>query len=281
MVVLVVLVIVLAIVAGGAIVIAAVRSSRLRAQRQATTAAESAAEQRSTELATATASLETERTQRTEAEARASAAEEAASRTDEARSQAERRADEAQAAAEQARLDATAAAERADAADRRVSAAERPPASGVDAEVLWALERLRSERTWRLSVATGPDTASSLVAATDPLVEALRIELEAAREEIGAIVELDVELAGPLTSAGTLLTLRAAQELLAAVVRASEDTVLSLRTDGRDVVVSVRGLDEHGEPVLPSPLPLPPSLDVDVIDAGSLRVRDALEPAET
>ncbi len=73
--------------------------------------------------------------------------------------------------------------------------------------MLWALELLRSERTWRHSVAPGPDTPSVLGDAAEPLREALQIELDAAREEVGVEVELAADLPAELTPAGSLLAL--------------------------------------------------------------------------
>ena len=122
----------------------------------------------------------------------------------------------------------------------------------------------------------GPDPeGESVFAATeDPLLEALRVELDAAREEVGAIIELEAELAGELTPAAAVLTLRAAQELLAQVVRRSEETTLRVRSDGPDVVVTVEARDEQGAAVDAQPLGLPTSLDAEAT-AGGVRVRNA------
>ena len=99
------------------------------------------------------------------------------------------RATEAEAAAEEARTAATAAdTARAEAEARAAQAAER---NGVDPDVLWTLEQARSERTWRQSVAVGD--GSFLDGADDPLLAALQVELDAAREDVGAIVELDAD----------------------------------------------------------------------------------------
>jgi hypothetical protein len=47
------------------------------------------------------------------------------------------------------------------------------PRQGIDPDVLWQLERDRSERTWRHSVAVGPTTASVFDGVDDVLREAL------------------------------------------------------------------------------------------------------------
>ena len=117
--------------------------------------------------------------------------------------------------------------ERDDAAAARAAEADAREV-GVDASALWALELLRSERTWRHHVAPGPDTPSVLADAAEPLREALQIELDAAREEVGVEVELAAELPADLTIAGSLLALRVAQELLAPAVRRGELTSVQL-----------------------------------------------------
>ena len=167
--------------------------------------------------------------------------------------------DDANAQLETARTDAAAATTRAERAEESARAAgER---GGVDPEVLWTLERARSERTWRFSVAPGPDSMSELRQADSGetaavLVEALRIELEAAREEVGTVVELDADVPAGVTTAGAVLALRAAQELLADVVRRSESTTLRVRANGADLDVAVESVDDEGEPVTAAPLPL-------------------------
>ena len=101
----------------------------------------------------------------------------------------------------------------------------------------------------------GADPASPFTGATQPLIEALEIELSAAREEVGAVVELDADLPGELTAGGSLLVLRAVQELLAGVVRRAEETTVQLRADGLDVVIGVRAVDEDGATVSPEDWP--------------------------
>ena len=144
----------------------------------------------------------------------------------------------------------------------------RPRANGLDAEVLWTLERARSERTWRHSVALGPDGSSVFDTTDNPLREALQVELDAAREDVGALVELDTDVPADVTAAGSVLILRAAQELLARAVKAAEETTLRVRVDGADVVVTVLATDEHGVAVALPALAVPPSADLEATDGG-------------
>ena len=177
------------------------------------------------------------------------------------------RATDAEARAAEAEGRETEAAARADAAEAR--------AVGVDADVLWALELLRSERTWRHSVAPGPDAPSVLDNSAEPLQQALQIELDAAREEVGVEVELDAEVPAELTVAGSLLALRTAQELLAPAVRSGELTSIQLRADGADLVVAVHSLDQDDEPVALEPLAIPASIDIEPTVDG-VRIRRAI-----
>jgi hypothetical protein len=173
---------------------------------------------------------------------------------------------------------ATEAEGRAGDAERRAAEAEGRAAEaegravGVDADVLWALELLRSERTWRHSVAPGPDAPSVLDGTTDPLRQALQIELDAAREDVGVEVELDAELPEELSTAGALLALRTAQEMLAPAVRDGELTSLQIRPDGADLVITIHSLDENDEPVVLEPLAIPTSTDIEPI-ADGVRIR--------
>lgn len=81
-------------------------------------------------------------------------------------------------------------------------------------ELLWTLELMRSERTWRQSVAIQPDELSPFSTAQDALRLALETETTALREDVGAAIDIEFNgKIGPRLS--QLLTLRSAQELLA------------------------------------------------------------------
>ncbi len=114
-----------------------------------------------------------------------------------------------------------------------------------------------------------------LADAAEPLREALQIELDAAREEVGVEVELAAELPADLTTAGSLLALRVAQELLAPAVRRGELTSLQLGPDGPDLIVGVHSLDQDDEPVALEPLEIPASADIEVTPGGA-RIRRAI-----
>jgi predicted lipid-binding transport protein (Tim44 family) len=262
----IVLVIVLAVLSVAAIVLVLVTRSRLAAQRTAHDAAAAVAAQTAAE--------------RDAEQARAAAAEAA-------RDEAATRADTAEARAAEADGKATDAATKAAAADARAVEAEARAAeaaalaadaaarNGLDPEVLWTLERARSERTWRHSVALGADSVSVFDGTDHPLREALQVELDAAREDVGAIVDLDLDVPADVTAAGSVLVLRAAQELLARAVKAAEQTILHVLADGQDVVVTVEASDEDGTPVAVEPLAVPASADLEATDGG-VRIKRAI-----
>ena len=253
------LAVLLGVLAVAGLVVAAVTMSRLGDQRAQTAAAEQRSAQQASELAATVAALEAAGRAKEEADEQVAAA---------------------RAEAELAAAARHAAEERAAAAEQRVAefaAARAAAEGGLDPDVLWTLEQARSERTWRQSVAPGPDAVSVFADASDPLLEALQVELDAAREDVGAIVELEVDLPPGVTAAGSVLALRAAQELLAGVVRRGEVTTLHVRADGQDLVVAVRSVDEDGQPVPTDPLALPTSVDIEPVEDG-VRIRDAIRP---
>ena len=273
----IVLAVVLGVVGVLGIVVALVTRSRLGAQRRLTAAAEARSSEQAAELASAAAALEAAAADRAAADERAVAE---AARADEAEAGRAMAREEA----EQAAAATMAAEERAGAAEQRAAefAAARAAATdggGIDARLLWTLEQARSERTWRHSVAPGPDSVSVFTDASDPLYEALQVELDAAREEVGAVVELEADLPPGVTPAGSVLALRAAQELLANVVRRGEVTTLHVHAEGVDLVVAVRSVDEEGEPVPTEPLAIPTSADIEQV-ADGVRILGAVRPAD-
>ncbi len=295
------LVIVLAVVAIALAVLAGVMWRRLQAQRAATTASEERANRLTSEVAELTAARQSAEQERDAAAERAGAAEsrleelsaevqELTARTAEA----EQRVTDAEAERDAARGEAEAVgAARAEAEARLTTleqqlasraaaeeaasraAASAPAVTGeLDAQVVWALERARSERTWRQSVAVGPD-GSAFSDASHPLVDALQVELDAAREDVGAVVELDAEVPASISAAGSVLALKAAQELLADVIRQAETTTLRVRADGNDLLVEVDAADEHGSRVEAGPLPAPQS-EMILPTASGVRIRNAV-----
>ena len=119
------------------------------------------------------------------------------------------------------------------------------------------------------------DGRRSSTAPTTRCCAALQVELDAAREDVGAIVELDADVPPRSTAAGSVLVLRAAQELLARAVKIAEETTLRVHADGDDVVVTVVATDEDGDAGGPRAAGVPESADLEAADGG-VRIRRAV-----
>lgn len=178
-------------------------------------------------------------------------------------------------AAEDAREQAEAERDRAvaESAEAAALAARLVDDGSADPAALWALERRRSERTWRHSV--GVPGARSPLTGADVLVAALQVEVDAAREDTGAVVELAADLPADLSAAASLAVLRCAQELLADAVAVGEEVTLRVGHEGGDVVVGIDGVDADGASLAPVHLAVPPSrLEA---EPGAVRLRGILD----
>ena len=112
-------------------------------------------------------------------------------------------------------------------------------AGDARASGLWALERLRQARlagTPSLPTTTGP----GIDLATD-LRDAIALELELMREEVGTYAEVTgVELGSPVSPREALAVLRIVQELAAALAKRSDELQITIERDGDAARVSVR-----------------------------------------
>ncbi|MBK5288764.1 MAG: hypothetical protein JJE46_09880 [Acidimicrobiia bacterium] len=106
---------------------------------------------------------------------------------------------------------------------------------------LWALERHRQARvagTPLLGVAIGPG-----VDLTSALSEAIRVELEVLREDVGTHGELgDVDLGEDLTPSAALTILRVVQELTAVFAKRADELEVTLGHDDDADLVTVAAL---------------------------------------
>jgi hypothetical protein len=104
---------------------------------------------------------------------------------------------------------------------------------------LWALERLRQARlagTPSLPTTTGPgiDIASDLR-------DAVALELELMREEVGTYAEVaSVDLGDPVSPREALAVLRVVQELAAALAKRADELLVTIERDGDAARVTVR-----------------------------------------
>ena len=135
---------------------------------------------------------------------------------------------------------------------------------------LWSLELLRSERTWRHSVAPVPGGTSPFAETDDPLRVAVEVEAAALREEVGA--PLEVEWRAEVVEPGdALLLLRLAQELLAAAARQGAAVVLNAQ-GASEVVLHLHTTDEDEGEVLAVDVPDLPGELLSVSRDDGLRV---------
>ncbi|HVX18779.1 MAG TPA: hypothetical protein VHA73_12165 [Acidimicrobiales bacterium] len=155
-------------------------------------------------------------------------------------------------------------------------AASAPVAAGavvdtglVNPDLLWAFELVRTSRTWRYSVAVGPDDPSPFGPDDDPLRVAIEVEAAALREESGTEIGLDWDLPMRLDTSRSLIVLRASQETLAAAARLADTVVLGVLADGDDVVLTLRGPDAD-DPAIALPADALPAAD------GFERLRDGV-----
>jgi hypothetical protein len=125
------------------------------------------------------------------------------------------------------------------------SAEERPEVAPLLVEGLWALERTRTERTWRQSVSLDPTGPGPFADGGEPARVAVEVEAAAVREEVGSVIEVDWQVEGLIPPGDGLLLVRSAQELLARGSRTVEDGVLVVARDGDDLVLSLLGRDRE------------------------------------
>ena len=108
--------------------------------------------------------------------------------------------------------------------------------SGFSPGMAWELELVRSERTWRYSVAANPvEDPSPFTSTENPLKLAIEIEALALREDVGAFIGIDWQAGNDIDSsadpARAHLTLRLAQELLASAAREMSPSTLIVTSD--------------------------------------------------
>jgi hypothetical protein len=115
------------------------------------------------------------------------------------------------------------------------------PADSGRALGLWALERQRQARlagTPMLGVAVGPGTDL-----TAGLADAIRLELEVLREDVGTHAELgEFDLGETLDAYEALTILRVVQELTAALAKRADEMTVTVGRHDRDATVRVAAI---------------------------------------
>ena len=109
--------------------------------------------------------------------------------------------------------------------------------------------RRSPERAWRPSwPRCGP---SPLEDAADELRAAIEVEVDAAREEAGAAIDLEWTGEAVHAPAVSVRALSIAQELVARVAKASETAVLRVTSSDDELVLEIEGTDSEGRSVVP------------------------------
>lgn len=141
---------------------------------------------------------------------------------------------------------------------RRTSlrASEGAGAPTFDGDVVWGLTLARIDRMWRVSVAAGVDGASPLTSGQSLLETAVGIEVDAAREDAGTIIELTYAGDGDVDGAAAATTVALVEELVAGVSRLADEADLAVTVTDDAVLVTVTATND-GSPVdVPGPADL-------------------------
>lgn len=143
--------------------------------------------------------------------------------------------------------------DRQDRLEAELATAQEVASSAVDEQVgeLWALALAAVRRTWKVSVCPSPGVPSPLDGAADELRAALEIEVDAAREEAGAAIELRWEGDGTAPPPVAVRALSIAQELIARLAKAAERATLHVESTDDTVTLEVEAVDAAGASVVP------------------------------
>lgn len=136
--------------------------------------------------------------------------------------------------------------ELADAHDALEAAAAQ---STGPAAVLWDLAVRESEHRWRVSVAVDPSTGSPLDGATDRFRAAVEVEVDAAREESGAALDLVWKGETPPGAERAVVALALVRDVIATHGTAAAATTITIDCRDDAVEVSVDAVGADGTPV--------------------------------
>lgn len=148
---------------------------------------------------------------------------------------------------QEARADSEAARSRL---ETELAAAEEAIAAGSDEQVseLWELALSKVRRTWEISVSPSPGMPCPLDEPdADPLRVAAEIEVDAAREESGAVIDLEWRDGGRPSAPVAVRTLTIVQELIARLAKADDPASIAVSTTEDRATVRVTGTGDDGE----------------------------------
>ncbi len=142
-------------------------------------------------------------------------------------------------------------------AREELEAARSASADGT-IEQLWQLSLRRTEQTWRLSVAVDPSAPSPLAGTDDAFRTAVEIEIDAAREEAGAVIEVEWAGDAPVPEDRAALGLALVRDVIATLGTTAERTAVTISCGVDALELTVEALDPDGQPL---PVPLPDGLE--------------------
>lgn len=125
-------------------------------------------------------------------------------------------------------------------------------------EQLWQLSLRRVEQTWRLSVAVDPSSPSPLDDSDDPFRTAVEIEVDAAREEAGAVIETEWSGDAPVPVSRATVGLALVRDVVDSLGTSAERTTLTLSRGVDALELTVDAVDADGRQM---PVSLPADLE--------------------
>lgn len=131
---------------------------------------------------------------------------------------------------------------------RRLEEARDAGVGGL-ADLLWSLSVRRAETTWRLSIAVDPSAASPFAGQSDLFRTAAEIEVDAAREESGADIELEWTGDAVVESERAVVALAVLRDVVDALSTAAASTTVAVSCLDDGVELAVRAVDADGTPM--------------------------------
>lgn len=127
-----------------------------------------------------------------------------------------------------------------------------PSASGAwEADLLWDLALARAEQRWRMSISLSIDDESPLAGSDDQLRAAIEIEIDAAREESGADIDLHWSGETPAPPAAGVVAYSLVESVVAALATTAARTVVHVEVGEDDIRLRFDVTDDTGRPMEP------------------------------
>lgn len=117
---------------------------------------------------------------------------------------------------------------------------------------LWELALAGVQRTWEISVCPSPGMPSPLEGTDDSFHVAVQVEVDAAREEAGALIDLTWVDEGVVPVRLAVRALPLVQELVAQLSKAADTAELTVTAAPDKVTIHVDAKSPDGDPVHPS-----------------------------